>query len=134
MWQYYVMFGAGVGLLIMACFSFKNTLSFLKRAEKVTGTVTSLRVTDSDGEVYLPVFTYHTRDNSEYTYELAEGSNPPSWSVGDTETIIYDPKDPSRVELYTYFRIFAWPLILLSAALPLLVIGGGYFIAEQYLK
>lgn len=128
------MLGAGLGLLILAAISFKSTITFLKNGEKVTGTVTSLREIDSDGVVYVPVFTYRTKDNTEYTYELAEGTNPSSWSEGDTETIIYDPKDPSKVELYTYFRIFAWPLILLSAALPLLVIGGGYFIAEQYLK
>ncbi|AZA84624.1 DUF3592 domain-containing protein [Chryseobacterium lactis] len=134
MWQYYLMLGAGLILFILALFSFKNTLSFLKTAEKVTGTVTSLREVDSDGLVYFPVFTYRAKNNIEYTYGLAEGSNPPGWSVGDTETIIYDPEDPARASLYTYFRIFAWPLIFVSVALPLLVIGGGYFIAEHYLK
>lgn len=134
MWQYYLMSGAGLGLLILAVFSLKNTLSFLKKAERTTGTVTSLRMIESDGEVYLPVFTFQTSDHIEYTYGLSEGSNPPAWTIGDTETIIYDPEDPSHAGLYTYFRIFAWPLIWISIALPLLVIGGGYFVAEQYLK
>jgi hypothetical protein len=134
MWQYYLILGAGIVLFVAALLSFRNTLSFLKKAERSTATVTSLRVYDSDGEVFSPLFTFRTRNNIEYTYELPEGTNPSAWSVGETETVIYDPDDPSSVELYTYFRIFAWPLILISIALPLLVIGGGYFIAAQFLK
>ncbi|MBE4947967.1 DUF3592 domain-containing protein [Chryseobacterium culicis] len=134
MWQYYIILGAGVILFAAALLSFKNTLFFLKNAEKATATVTSLRVFESDGEVFSPLFTFRTRNNIEYTFELPEGTNPSAWSVGDTETVIYDPANPSSVTLYTYFRIFALPLLLISIALPLLVIGGGYFIAAQFLK
>lgn len=134
MWQYYIILGAGVILFVAALLSLRSTLSFLKKAEKATATVTSLRVDNSEGEVYLPVFTFRTQNNIEYTYELPEGTNPSAWSVGETETVIYDPDDPSSVSLYTYFRIFVWPLVLMSIALPLLVIGSGYFIAAQFLK
>ncbi|WP_374462326.1 DUF3592 domain-containing protein [Chryseobacterium sp.] len=134
MWQYYIILGAGIALFIFAFLSLRNTLTFLKKAEKATAAVTSLRIDDSDGEVYMPLFTFRTRNNVEYTFELPEGTNPSAWSVGETETVIYDPDDPSSVSLYTYFRIFAWPLILISIALPLLVIGSGYFIAEKFLQ
>ncbi|MCW1961273.1 DUF3592 domain-containing protein [Chryseobacterium viscerum] len=134
MWQYYIILGAGILLFVAALLSLKSTLLFLKKAEKTTATVTSLREFDSDGIVFSPLFTFRTGNNVEYTYELPEGTNPSAWSVGETETVIYDPDDPSSVELYTYFRIFAWPLILISIALPLLVVGGGYFIADQFLK
>lgn len=134
MWQYYIILGAGVILLIMGIFSLRDTLLFLKKSEKTTATVTSLRMIESDGEAYLPLFTYRAKDNVEYTYGLSEGSNPPAWSIGDTETIIYDPAEPSNARLYTYFRVFAWAIVFISIALPLLVIGGGYFIAQQFLK
>lgn len=134
MWQYYIISAAGIILFVAALLSFRSTLSFLKKAEKATATVTSLRIDDSDGEVYMPLFIFRTRNNVEYTFELPEGTNPSAWSVGETETVIYDPEDPSSVSLYTYFRIFAWPLILICIALPLLVIGSGYFIAEKFLQ
>lgn len=135
MWQYYIIFGTGLVLLLLAVLSFRNTVSFLKRAEKATGTVISLRAIQSEeGEVYSPGFSYRTKDSEICTYELPEGTNPPSWKIGETETIIYDPVHPSEARLYTYFRIFIWTLVLTSLSLPLLVIGGGYFIAERMLK
>lgn len=134
MWQYYVMVGLGLILLFISFLTFRDVHLFLKKAEKTTATVIRLRTIQSDGEVYCPVFRFRTKDQIEYEYELAEASDPPSWSIGETATVIYDPTDPSSVKLYTYFRIFALPLILLSIALPLLVVGGGFFIAAQFLK
>ncbi len=76
MWQYYIILGAGIALFIFALLSLRSTLAFLKKAEKATATVTSLRIDDSDGEVYIPLFTFRTRNNTEYSYELPEGTNP----------------------------------------------------------
>lgn len=134
MWQYYMILLLGFLLLFAAGYSFRNTLAFLNKGEKTVATVTDLRTIESEGEVYAPIFTYHTMDGQTFTYELPEGTNPSAWEIGETETVIYDPDDPSNVSLYSYFRIFIWPLVLLSLALPLLVIGGGYFVAEQFLK
>lgn len=134
MWQYYMIVLFGVLLLLAAGYSFRNTIEFLNRGEKTMATVTDLRTIESDGEVYSPIFTYQTMNGGIFTYELPEGTNPSAWEIGETEIVIYDPADPSNVRLYSYFRIFIWPLVFLSLALPLLVIGGGYFVAEQFLK
>ncbi|RBQ11724.1 hypothetical protein DRW42_00130 [Pedobacter miscanthi] len=55
---------------------------------------------------------------------------PPSWKIGETGIIMYDPKDPSKAKLFSYFRLFAWPLVLVSLAIPLILMGGGYLIAN----
>jgi len=133
MWQYYLILGLGVVFLLLAIFSFRNTMEFLKNGDKATATVIDLHKYESEGEVFAPVFTFRTKDNQVITYELAEGNDPPTWKVGETTTVIYDPVDPSKVSLYSYFRVFVWTLVLLSIALPLLVIGGGYFIAARFI-
>jgi len=134
MWQYYIILGLGIVFLLAAVLSFRNTLAFIKNGHKTIATVIDLHEYESEGKVYAPVFTFYTRDNQLITYELPEGNDPPSWKIGETETIIYDPSDPSRAYLYSYFRIFTWTIILLSIALPLIVVGGGYFVAERLLK
>ena len=133
MWQYYLILGLGVVFLLLAIFSFRNTMEFLKNGDKATATVIDLHKYESEGEVFAPVFTFRTKDNQVITYELAEGNDPPTWKVGEATTVIYDPVDPSKVSLYSYFRVFVWTLVLLSIALPLLVIGGGNFIAARFI-
>lgn len=133
MWQYYIILGLGIIFFLAAIFSFKNTIAFLKSGHKTTATVVDLRSYESEGEVFAPIFTYRTINDQLLTYELSEGTNPAAWKIGETETIIYDPYDPSRAYLYSYFRIFTWTLVLLSISLPLIVVGAGYFVAERFL-
>ncbi len=133
MWQYYLILGLGVVFLVWAVYSFRNTMTFLNNGYKATATVIDFHKYESDGEVFAPIFTFRTKDNQLITYELAEGNDPPAWKIGETTTVIYDPSDPSKVSLYSYFRVFIWTLVLLSISLPLLVIGGGYFIAARFL-
>jgi hypothetical protein len=132
MWQYYIILALGFVFLIAAIFSFRHTIEFLNKGNKATATVIDLRMYESEGKVYAPTFTFLTSDNELITYELPEGSDPPAWKIGETETIIYDPANPSNASLYSYFRLFTWTLVLVSIALPLLVIGAGYFIAERF--
>lgn len=133
MWQYYLILGLGGVFLLLAIFSFRNTMVFLKNGDKATATVTDLHKYEAEGDVFAPVFTFRTKENQIVTYELAEGNDPPAWKIGETTTVIYDPADPSKVSLYSYFRVFVWTLVLLSIALPLLVVGGGYFIAARFI-
>lgn len=133
MWQYYIILALGLLFLIAAIISFRHTVKFLNHGNKATATVIELRAYESDGEVYVPVFSFLTSENQLVTYELPEGSDPPAWKVGETETIIYDPSNPSNASLYSYFRLFIWTLVLLSIALPLIVVGAGYFIAQRFL-
>ncbi|WP_426479137.1 DUF3592 domain-containing protein [Chryseobacterium sp. CBSDS_008] len=133
MWQYYIILGLGLVFLLLAGYSFRNTMIFLKNGEKAIATVSDLHKFESEGELFAPIFTFQTKDKLSVTFELREGNDPPAWEIGETTTIIYDPSDPSKVSLYSYLRIFIWTLVLLSIALPLIVVGGGYFIASRFL-
>nr|WP_199156737.1 hypothetical protein [Pedobacter sp. ASV2] len=59
MWQYCIILGMGLVFLLLAGYSFRNTMVFLSNAEKATATVTDLHKYESDGEVFAPIF-YHS--------------------------------------------------------------------------
>jgi hypothetical protein len=48
--------------------------------------------------------------------------------------IVYHPDDPSTAKPLTYFGVFGWSILLMAVSMPLLVIGGGYYIAPYFLK
>jgi len=51
MWQYYLILGLGGVFLLLAIFSFRNTMVFLKNGDKATATVTDLHKYEAEGDV-----------------------------------------------------------------------------------
>jgi hypothetical protein len=124
----------GIGLLIASILVIRHRLAFIHSNEKTIGTVIRIdKVKDSDGDTYIPVFSFKTRSNEEVVFNCPYSSNPPSWEVGEEATIVYDPGNPSNAKLYTYFGVFGLASILLAAAMAFIVIGGGYQIANRIL-
>ncbi|WP_326993911.1 DUF3592 domain-containing protein [Chitinophaga sp. 212800010-3] len=135
MWYYSLMLALGGLMLILACLFLRKSLFFLHTGEKAMGTVTELtEYNDADGRFYSPVFTFRTSNNEEYKYHLNMSSSPSAWSVGEQQMLIYHPDDPQTVRMLSYFGIFNWAILLTAAGLPLLVIGGGYYLAVNFLK
>jgi hypothetical protein len=110
-------------------------MAFINKGGRAKATVTELeKMTDSDGTTYKPVFKFKTSLNQEIIYRHNISSSPPEWKVGDETTILYDSDDPQKVKLLSYFGLFRWTIILMAIAMPLIVIGGGYYIAQSFLK
>ena len=124
----------GIGLLIASLLVIKDRLSFIRNNEKTTGTVIRIdKEKDSDGDSYRPVFSFKTRSNEEIIFKRPYLSNPPSWEVGEETTIVYDPANPTNAKLYTYFGVFGLATILMAVAMPFIIIGGGYHLANMVL-
>ncbi|WP_369681672.1 DUF3592 domain-containing protein [Ferruginibacter sp. HRS2-29] len=90
--------------------------------------------TDSDGTSYTPIFRFKTNANREVTFRYPFSTAPSSWEVGDETTIVYDMNNPSSAKVLTYFGVFSWTVALMAIAMPLIVIGGGYYVAQHFLK
>jgi hypothetical protein len=119
----------GLILLSYALNALKESIAFVKNSEKTIGTVTELeQLSDSDGDTYRPIFTFKTKDNKEYTYTYPVSSSPPGWAIGDQIKFAYDTNHPESAKMLTYSSVFKWPVRLLSFALPLIVLGAGYFL------
>ncbi|MBB5619423.1 hypothetical protein HDE69_000459 [Pedobacter cryoconitis] len=119
----------GIILLVYALNALKESITFVKNSVQTIGTVTELeQLSDSDGDTYRPIFTFRIKDNKEYTYTHPVSSSRPGWAVGDQIKFAYDAGHPETARFLSYSSIFNWPVRLLSIALPLIVLGAGYFL------
>jgi hypothetical protein len=127
---------AGIALLVISLFLLRESLLFLRRTERATGTVIELaQWKNSEGTTqYKPIFKYKTSLNQELIYRHNFSTNPPAWEIGDEALIAYDPNKPSVARLVTYFGAFSWTIVLMAIAMPLIVVGGGYYLAQFVLK
>lgn len=133
MW-YTICLVVGTALLIASLLMLKKSMAFLKNSERATATVVELqRVSGNDGDTYKPVFVFKTYANLEITYRSGVSSSPPAWEIGEEATIAYDRNAPSTAQLLTYWGSFRWTIILACIAMPLLIIGGGYHLAQRVL-
>jgi hypothetical protein len=98
---------------------------------EVPGTVVRLESSHSSegGTTYSPVFSY-TYDGQPYEYESVNSSNPPSNEVGDVETLLVNPNDPSKARQNSFWELWLVPcimgpvslfMLLLSIVIPLMV-------------
>ncbi len=132
---YHLSLAVGILLLVISLIFLRTTLAFLKNSERATAVVTKLEtIEDSEGTTYKPVFTFRTAAGAEYLCRPNFSSSPASWAVGEETVIVYNPQDPTDAKLLTYFGTFSWTIILMAVAMPFIVIGAGYQVAQQFLK
>ena len=125
----------GIILLGISLYMLKQSMSFLKTSERAKAVVIELKETrDSDGSTYKPVFKFKTLLNKEIIYTPGYSSSPPSHQLGEEATIAYDPANPEKAKLLTYFGTFLWTIIFMCISLPFIVIGGGYYLSQYFLK
>jgi hypothetical protein len=104
---------------------------FTSTGVEVPGTVVRLESSHSSegGTTYSPVFSY-TYDDQKYEYESVNSSNPPSNEVGDVETLLVNPNNPSKARQNSFWELWLLPCIMcpisgvmiaLSVGIPLLV-------------
>jgi len=61
--------------------------------------------------LYFPVVRFLTEKKEWITQELSVGQNPPM-EEGKRVTVIYDPEDPTTVDIHSTFRLEILPKIL----------------------
>src|SRR4051794_18489947 len=114
----------GVMLIVTASRSQKSDRRFARDARRATGTVTGLRRIGG-GEArddLFPIVRFELPDGRTVEAQSRYGSRPAPAEEGDSVTILYDPADPSRIELPGAKGTG----VLLNALLG--VVGGGLLI------
>jgi hypothetical protein len=97
-------------------------LSHLESAGlRAQGRVVNLRAEHSDKSYsYYPIVDYRTANNINIEFKDSVGSNPPSYHVGDTVTVLYLANDPQKQAIIDR-GVWNWilPGILLAFAVLL---------------
>lgn len=116
-------------LIYFAAKQYQKTKDLLHDGIRTTATVINMiTVSSNDGNTYKPIFEYRDRANNVKTFQAEVSSNPPAYKIGDKQRIIYSPEESDLVKTVSYWGLYRWTIILLSIAMPLLIIGGGYFL------
>jgi hypothetical protein len=122
--------------VVVAAIGFRmllRSIAFIKSGERTTATVIEMiPVHGSDGTTYKPVFEFTTYEGKKIIHRHNASSNPPGWKEGEETGIIYDRNNPENARVVTYFGLFSWSIVLFAIAAPLIIIGGGYFLAARF--
>ena len=94
--------GVAVLMLLIAGISSLSAISKISREASAPGLVVDMierreYVNEQDRvvrEYYYPVIEYVSNDGKGHTVQLTEGSQTPSYEIGDEVTVLYDPEHP----------------------------------------
>jgi hypothetical protein len=98
----------GIGLLGGAFYLYRNTSNFLDTARKAPGTVVALR----SG---APEVKFRTEQGREIQFTSSVSSKPPSYSVGDTVEVLYQPDQPDNAEVNSFMTL--WLGVMIAGAM-----------------
>ena len=123
----------GIVLLIISAIVFKNNLDLIKNGNKTTAIVIDLeRDLASDSNGFTPIFKFTTNTGEIVTFKGFGASSPPAFKTGEEVNIVYNPNKPSNAKVLTYFGTFGLTILLVAVSIPMIVIGGGYFMVQQF--
>ncbi|MDF2515318.1 MAG: Protein of uncharacterized function [Sphingobacterium sp.] len=119
----------GLALLILGVVSFSQARRLMTNGLPVQATVVeNIPSRDREGgTMYTPLIEY-TIDGSVRSFSPTARSNPPAYAIGEKVSLIYDPDNGKDIRIRSYWGMYLASNILLAMALPMLLIGGGYFL------
>ena len=99
-----------LGIAVISSFSVISKISKEESADgRVVDMVVKVQYTTVEGqmesiaeEYYYPVVEYHSLDRRFHSVQLAEGSTPASYEIGDEVTVLYDPEHPLDARIKSF--------------------------------
>lgn len=107
-------------MLVGAWFSYHETSAFVKAASKAEGTVVDLVAVDAmrdhrrstASRVYKPTVHFINNQGQKVTFTSSLGSNPPSYTKGQTLEVLYDPAEPQQARINELFSLWGDAIFL----------------------
>ncbi len=120
----------GLGLIAITVFMSLNTYNFIQKSKVTTGMVVDFvrqSSTDSDNREtysYAPVVEFTTEDKQEIRFTSSVSSNPPSYDVDDSVSVMYNPASPHDAKINSFFEL--WFGSIIAGFLGLISSGVGF--------
>lgn len=125
----------GLAMLAGAFYSYSSTQQFLSSALTTDGKVIELiRSRSQDSVTYRPVVQFVARDGSNIEFSSNSGSNPPSYSRGQTVEVLYREDAPEKAKINSFFSLWGLPVILGSLGAVFVLIGSSMFLFGRLKK
>ena len=129
-WMFYLFFGIGGLLLVIALLLWTSTRNFLAKAQLTRGAVVELREkTDNDGTTYTPVVRFSTADGKEITYVESFSTSPPSYDVGESVEVLYLAEDANQARIKGWTSLYLGVAICAGIGLLFTGVGAGSLLA-----
>jgi hypothetical protein len=121
----------GVGMLVGSFFIFSNTRGFIARASETQGRVIALdrshssssSSSRSSSSTYKPVVEFNAATGKRIEFISSVGTNPPSYRVGESVTVLYNPADPYSARIKSFFSLWFAFLIVSFLGFVFTIIG-----------
>jgi len=129
----------GLGMLIGAFFAYRHTHDFLAEAISAQGTVVDMTEShsrDSSGHsstYYYPVIEFKDQRGETIRFTSSSGSNPPSYSRGESADILYVPSRPQDASINGFFSLWG-AAVILGGIGAIFFLTGGLIILFTLLK
>jgi hypothetical protein len=120
----------GFSMLIGAFIAYKSSSSFVAEAIKVEATVVDLVAYRSSGSTtYKPLVKFVDQNGRQIELLSSAGSNPPSYSQGQTVEVFYRPAEPQNAKINSFFDLWGAAFVLGALGGTFFLIGSGMMIA-----
>jgi hypothetical protein len=119
----------GICMLLVSYFIYSETKSFIAGASEGNGKVIDL--VRSDG-TYHPVVEFTSSTGKRIEITSSVGSHPPSYRVGESVTVLYDPSNPHNAQLSGFMDLWFGFLVLVGLGLAFASVGLGMIGVREY--
>jgi hypothetical protein len=133
-----IFFVIGLGLLVGSYFTVRHTRLFLQTAVSVPGVVVEniYRASSSSRNQgpswsYYPHIRFQTTDGREIDFVSSTGSSPPSYSVSEPVTVLYDPQQPYKASLNSFGSLWGATIVLVILGVAFTAPGIGFLVWKR---
>jgi hypothetical protein len=132
-----VFIGVAVLMCVISVLTGVSAWRKISREMEAPGRVVEMitRRDEQGNEFYYPVVAFALADGSRRTVQMAEGSWPPAYAVGDEVTVLYDPEKPLEARMKSTsgtVSLWIWTLVsgILAAAFILATLLARWVLKE----